>query len=388
MANNKVLSKGEILRIVNDYIGVSGGYLGDFTYSSHSDFYPIYCDLDIDIYKHQGTTRERFIEILSSATPKHQAKILKGVISRFPVEKGANKEHRKRLRDEIQSWAEELFHSNYTSNSLEKTFWTAYVTQLKELIKQDYFAEKFGAEGQYGCICTADDELINNFLKLKIGENIWPLDERNIINVEVFEKLTEALFEAVSMPLARMPCSIGGCPGMPTDYSKQPGEHEYTAKINQLFSNFEMNYKLVDGKLKHEVDSILSEITNQIPFRINDDYLLKLINDSLQKFRKNDFSSKIEGLKDIVDAFERVKSYKGKDIKKGTKEIISDVSKLEHVQAFLNTHLKNLSDIGNNTNIRHHKKQVELIEDEDLVEFLYYAHYNVLKLLIPKSLNK
>ena len=33
------LTDGEITRIVNRYIGVSGGYLGDFSYRTHVDFY-------------------------------------------------------------------------------------------------------------------------------------------------------------------------------------------------------------------------------------------------------------------------------------------------------------------------------------------------------------
>ncbi len=36
------LSRGEVLRIVKGYIGVEGGYLGDFSYASHSDFYAEY----------------------------------------------------------------------------------------------------------------------------------------------------------------------------------------------------------------------------------------------------------------------------------------------------------------------------------------------------------
>ena len=82
------LSRQEITRVVNRYIGVEGGYLGDFSCRTHSDFYPEYCDLDIDPSAHQGTTRERFISILSSSEPRSQAKILRGVVARFPVGDG------------------------------------------------------------------------------------------------------------------------------------------------------------------------------------------------------------------------------------------------------------------------------------------------------------
>src|SRR5262249_37919660 len=41
------LKQSEIRKLVYKYIGVSGGYLGDFSYRSHHEFY-IELDLDID----------------------------------------------------------------------------------------------------------------------------------------------------------------------------------------------------------------------------------------------------------------------------------------------------------------------------------------------------
>lgn len=79
------LTNPEIMKIVKRYIGVSSdGYLGDFSYRTHAEFYPEYCELDIDPYQHKGTTRERFIAIVSSSLPHVQAKIVRGVLERFP----------------------------------------------------------------------------------------------------------------------------------------------------------------------------------------------------------------------------------------------------------------------------------------------------------------
>jgi len=75
----------EVMRVVNRYIGVSGGYLGDFTYRTHGEFYLEYCDLEIDVSQMTGTTRERFISVLGAAEPRDQAAIIRGVLKRFPV---------------------------------------------------------------------------------------------------------------------------------------------------------------------------------------------------------------------------------------------------------------------------------------------------------------
>ena len=80
-----VLSKQDVYRLVNEYIGVFDGYLGDFSYRSHTEFYPQYCNLDIDPNEIDGTTRVRFISILLSQPPLNQAKIIRGVLARFPL---------------------------------------------------------------------------------------------------------------------------------------------------------------------------------------------------------------------------------------------------------------------------------------------------------------
>jgi DNA-directed RNA polymerase subunit L len=80
----KQLGLREINTVVS-YIGVHGGYLGDFTYATHASFYPEYCGLDIDPYQYEGTTRQRFMEILKNASPQDQAKILLGVLEKYPL---------------------------------------------------------------------------------------------------------------------------------------------------------------------------------------------------------------------------------------------------------------------------------------------------------------
>jgi hypothetical protein len=97
------------MKIVNRYIGVSGGYLGDFSYRTHADFYQEFCDLDIDPYDYQGTTRERFIAILKSSPPDVQAKIVRGVLQRFPLDAEFNPPTRtKELYDELLNAAQRL----------------------------------------------------------------------------------------------------------------------------------------------------------------------------------------------------------------------------------------------------------------------------------------
>lgn len=80
-----MLTRSELYRLVNDYIEVSGGYLGNFSYRTHEEFYPYYCNLDINPYDYEGTTKERFIKILGSSDAITQAKIIEGVLTKYTV---------------------------------------------------------------------------------------------------------------------------------------------------------------------------------------------------------------------------------------------------------------------------------------------------------------
>ena len=97
------MSTSEIMLVVNGYIGVNGGYLGDFSYKSHEEFYPFYCDLDISPAAYEGTTRQRFINILLDSDAPTQARILNGVLQKYPLELFSleDKERKERLHKTI-----------------------------------------------------------------------------------------------------------------------------------------------------------------------------------------------------------------------------------------------------------------------------------------------
>lgn len=93
------VTPGEARRITVQFIGVEGGYLGDFNRGELDQFY-LQHGLDIDIDQYEGTTRARFIDILLTSTPNVQAQILRGVIDRFPVEEGPSSR-----TEDLRAWA-------------------------------------------------------------------------------------------------------------------------------------------------------------------------------------------------------------------------------------------------------------------------------------------
>jgi hypothetical protein len=128
------LTNQEIKKIVNRYIGVFDGYLSNFSYRTHTDFYLEYCDLEIDPNQYEGTTRQRFITILENSHPHVQAKIVRGVLQRFPLEDENKKPstRTKELYDELLKLAqrlESISHSTPMNSeviSVEKEIFISY----------------------------------------------------------------------------------------------------------------------------------------------------------------------------------------------------------------------------------------------------------------------
>lgn len=119
------MTRKDIKKLVNQYIGVSGGYLGDFSYRTHADFYVEYCDLDINPYEYEGTTRERFERILETSPPHVQAKIIRGIIEKYPPKDGDAATVR--LAEDFIALAERL--EQATTISFTSTVFTSEVVE-------------------------------------------------------------------------------------------------------------------------------------------------------------------------------------------------------------------------------------------------------------------
>jgi hypothetical protein len=147
--NQHALKEAQVKKLVYKYIGVEGGYLGDFSYQSHADFYTE-VDLDIDPYKYSGTTRERFIQILSEQSSDVQATILEGILQRFPV--GSSPKRTQPLADEIRSWVRWLRSGQAVEHPSPKN---ATDTVRRALADSEHLIQKNGATSAVDRVHTA-----------------------------------------------------------------------------------------------------------------------------------------------------------------------------------------------------------------------------------------
>lgn len=156
------LQPSDIIEIVNDYIGVKDGYLGDFSYRSHREFYPYYCGINnIDPEKIQGTTREKFLHILSSASSENQHKILIGLLKKYPFEKMSPDQQIEKIVifNKIQE------HLKYFGHGVKNALYTLKLSELSQLetIFSMYEAKEVLGEGGCGKVFLAEDSNKSKF---------------------------------------------------------------------------------------------------------------------------------------------------------------------------------------------------------------------------------
>jgi len=97
--------------LVDDYIGVTDGYLRGFSYNDHEAFYHRYCDLDYDVAelrRRHGSTRRTFEAILKDAAPHEQAKIIRGSIAKARTWEYYNKDEKADLEKQLLEIAARL----------------------------------------------------------------------------------------------------------------------------------------------------------------------------------------------------------------------------------------------------------------------------------------
>ena len=101
----------EITKLVYKWIGVSGGYLGNFSYALHDRFWLDVCDVSVSTAAFAGTTRECFEATLFDASAADQAAALRAILDEYPPvdDRDAQGNFRaSRLHAEILRWIERL----------------------------------------------------------------------------------------------------------------------------------------------------------------------------------------------------------------------------------------------------------------------------------------
>lgn len=252
-------------------------------------------------------------------------------------------------------------------------FWNAFKAYVDELTDNHWLQEQFGDEDyDFG---TTHYYVVKERVKRKmlqeIGADRYPLP-LNTPAKEIILDLIEFFFKFVSIQ-------------MEDKFDSGTARYQYTIRINQLFENFKLSYKLEKGIVKDRHSGLMDRAVTKDDFAIGDLETQNLMNMAVEKFYSRKVDEQRIGLEKLVDAFQRVSSWENNDKVKSVNAVLDIISKEQPaLREPLETELNDLWKIANEFMIRHTEMNKTKITDSDFMEYLFYRYYSVLRLVFKK----
>lgn len=266
---------------------------------------------------------------------------------------------------------------------LSEDFWTGYRALIREMLDKNYFCEYFHADCPDGHPLLWDDEKIRGRLLQEVGRAGWPLSE-SLPEEEVAFDYMEFLGDYVSMPTNLW--FHPHCQNYhPRGYDAQKGRIEYRERVNKLFRNLRHPYYLDENcRIRKESSPILDLPIRDADFVISDAHLRTLLDQALADFYDRTGKKKVQAVRSLVDAYERLKTIENQDKKQSVEQVIKKISPFEEARSILGNDMKDLTDIANQFTIRHHEVSKKVITDEGFLDYLFYQYYNMIRLVLKK----
>lgn len=268
------------------------------------------------------------------------------------------------------------------SENIGKDFFIAFNAYIEELLNEDFnhnsLANSFGeynfydSDGPY-----ISYEKINNKMAQELGYKKYPFQRPD--RVDITMQGTDTILELIEF-FYKFIADKG---------SNKNIRYKYTCRINELFDNFKLLYKLKNGEIiaRHSdfIDKLVLRDFNNIIIA-NDLETQKLLKIAIEKFYSKNFKEQKIGLEKIVDAYQRISSWENQNNKKKSIDsIINKISKedpaiIKSVEEDFNLMWKTANDFM----IRHTELGKIQINDSDFLEYLFYQYYISIRFILKK----
>ena len=167
-------------------------------------------------------------------------------------------------------------------------------------------------------------------------------------------------------------------------FDKEVGKHEFHETINRIFQRNQLAFELTaEGKIERLLHPEVSEIVNA-RYRTSDAELNGMLETACIKFVSPDERTRREALESLWDSWERIKTLRDKDKKKGISDLIDQAAGPNNprFRKILESEAKELTDIGNSCRIRHSETNQESLSSSEHVDYLGYRMFAIIRLLV------
>jgi hypothetical protein len=248
-------------------------------------------------------------------------------------------------------------------------FIRAFLAYIDRLTATEYLCESFGTEICDGYPGGRDDERISARVVEEFGSSLWPAGLG--IESDALLDLIEFFFRHVSKPTK----------WWHHDFCRN--SHP-SGTYDSMFERFNHPYKLRKGTIVHVSSAVLDSRIYSTEFETADSHLLMLLTKAVEFYSDRSGRRKLDALRCVVDAFERLKTLESGDKKRSIEQVLARISPTSEIRETMNTHFTNLTTLANRSTIRHHERDRAVLEDSEFIDYLFHTYYNVCRLVLGK----
>jgi len=271
--------------------------------------------------------------------------------------------------------------------------WQGIVGLIQSALGTGLFAEDFPDractdEGMSAAITGCNEQQFYLRLKGDHPEIHAPLDPNSAPGTIQALEVVEFCHRHVSMPT---------CPDTHAYFShkhylhfwRNKGQEDFADEINTIMARNHLAYELrPNGQVTRLLPPVLREALVSSEFTSEDNDLNRLLEAARQKFSSPDFRTRYDALKDLWDAFERLKTLEPpRDEKKqSSAALIARVSQEPKIQAMLEAEMRvELDDFGNGFFIRHANAAQVSLQTSEEIDYLFHRLFAVIRLLLRST---
>jgi len=278
-----------------------------------------------------------------------------------------------------------------TQEELTPPAWHGIVAAIVTYLRSGWLSESFPKHGCGdfpGAITGSDQDQFYGALQGEHPEIETPLNPNTPPPTVPALELIEFCHRRVSKPL-----SVEDHPFFKHahygNFSKEEGQTEFTKEINTIFRRQRLAYELqADGQVRQLLPPLLREALVSAEFTSEDTELNRLLESARQKFSSPDFRTRYDALKDLWDAFERLKTLEPPrtDKRQSSAALIARVSEEPRIREMLDEEMRvDLEGFGNGFFIRHANAAQVSLQSSEEIDYLFHRLFAVIRLLLRST---
>jgi hypothetical protein len=266
---------------------------------------------------------------------------------------------------------------------VDAEFWQVFREYMMQLSEEDALAESFP---DYDCpdgraITGTNRAALSAALTMATGHAAWPPPEVAPDPMVALDWV-EFVYDKVSKVGSRSWHTFFQHEHLRT-FDGTAARADYLEIVNRALSRMGYFYELREGGEVVRL-SVPEQDAGILDTRVQsgDTHLDALVQRAVADFYNRTGLRKQQALEAIVDAFERVKTLEAGDKKASLSQVLDKATSNAVVRKHLDDEMAALTAVANETGIRHHETDQQVLVDDRDRDYFFYRYYNVVRVIL------